>query len=44
MKIELDIIKEAVALIEQHSKDVAVIKEQCNLIIKSAKEIKSQTQ
>jgi len=42
MKIKLDIILEAVKLIEDFKDDNKVIIEQCNLIIKYAKDIKRQ--
>jgi hypothetical protein len=40
MKTELEIILEAVRLIQQFSGDKEVINEQCNIIIRNAKEIK----
>jgi len=42
MKIEIQIIKDAIEIIEKYSSDEDVIKEQCNIILKMAREIKDK--
>jgi len=42
MKLEIDVIKEAIQIIESNSIDKECVKEQCNLILKYAREIKNQ--
>lgn len=39
MKLQLEIIEEAIELIRQHPKDKGVIKEQCKIIKRIVKEI-----
>jgi hypothetical protein len=42
MNIELQIILEAVQIIKENGSDENVIKEQCNIILKTTREIKEK--
>ncbi len=44
MKIQLDVIEEAIRIIKENPKDKKVIKEQAKLIIKYAKELKKESE